>query len=174
MLIVIPIAWGCSRPYPALVVSVPWRCWLNFSTSLVSGLPMSLQTGFYSLLVQSQMGHIIHAGNDRARTALMESLWLVVSDWKRPSYEMQVWGYQTVMRWKKCHGGSGKEFSIRSRRMLLDHVPYEIYFQKGVRYLFTAQRIYQFYGKILIMPKNCTITYGCTIPLNIFAFSLTY
>jgi hypothetical protein len=39
---------------------------------------MSLQPGFYSLLVQIQMGYITHAGNDRARTALMESLWLVI------------------------------------------------------------------------------------------------
>jgi transposase len=76
-----------------------------------------------------RMGHITHAGNDRVRTTLVECSWLLIG--KDPYMR---WKYENI---KHRRGGKraivaiARILSARIRRILLDHVPYEIDFHKA-------------------------------------------
>lgn len=90
---------------------------------------LGLTPSQYSSGEHIRMGHITHAGNDRVRTTLVESSWILIG--KDPSMR---WKYETI---KLRRGGKraivavARILSARIRRILLDQVPYEVGFQKA-------------------------------------------
>jgi transposase len=101
----------------------------RFKTSDELAAYLGLTPSQYSSGDHIRMGHITHAGNDRVRTTLIESSWILIG--KDPSMR---WKYENI---KHRRGGKraivaiARILSARLRRMLLDHVPYEIEFRKA-------------------------------------------
>ena len=101
----------------------------RFKTADELAAYLGLTPSQYSSGEHIRMGHITHAGNDRVRTTLVESSWLLI-------------GKDPQMRWKYEHikhrrGGKraivavARSLSARIRRMLIDQVPYEIDLQEA-------------------------------------------
>lgn len=101
----------------------------RFTTADELSAYLGLTPSQYSSGEHIRMGHITHAGNDRVRTTLVESSWILIG--KDPSLR---WKYENI---KHRRGGKraivaiARILSTRIRRMLLDQVPYEIGFQKA-------------------------------------------
>ena len=101
----------------------------RFKTADELAAYLGLTPSQYSSGEHVRMGHITHAGNDRVRTTLVESSWILIG--KDPSMR---WKYENI---KHRRGGKraivaiARILSVRLRSMLLDHVPYEIGFQKA-------------------------------------------
>jgi transposase len=101
----------------------------RFKTADELAAYLGLTPSQYSSGEHIRMGHITHAGNTRARTTLVESSWTLIG--KDPEMKGK---YQRI---KEKRGGKraivavARNLSGRIRRMLLDHVPYELNFQKA-------------------------------------------
>jgi len=101
----------------------------RFKTADELAAYLGLTPSQYSSGEHIRMGHITHAGNSRARTTLVESSWILIGK----DLEMKL-KYQRI---KNKRGGKraivavARNLSGRIRRMLLDHVPYELNFQKA-------------------------------------------
>ena len=101
----------------------------RFKTTNELAAYLGLTPSQYSSGEHIRMGHITHAGNKRARTTLVESSWILIG--KDPEMKRK---YQRI---KERRGGKraviavARNLSGRIRRMLLDHVPYELNFQKA-------------------------------------------
>ena len=101
----------------------------RFKTADELAAYLGLTPSQYSSGEHIRMGHITHAGNKRARTTLVESSWILIG--KDPEMKRK---YQRI---KERRGGKraviavARNLSGRIRRMLLDHVPYELNFQKA-------------------------------------------
>ena len=116
---------GCLS---AMEILVELQDITRFKTADELAAYLGLTPSQYSSGEHIRMGHITHAGNDRVRTTLVESSWLLI-------------GKDPQMRWKYEHikhrrGGKraivavARTLSARIRRMLLDQVPYEIDLQE--------------------------------------------
>jgi len=75
------------------------------------------------------MGHITHADNDRVRTIHVEFSWILIG--KDPHMRCKYENIKQRRGGKKAIVAVARKLSIRIRRMLLDHVPYEIDLQKA-------------------------------------------
>jgi transposase len=92
----------------------------------------------YSSGEHIRMGHITHAGNDRVRTTLVESSWILIG--KDPHMRCKYEDIKQRRGGKKAVVAVARNLSIRIRRMLLDQVPYEIDFPKAA-YKYSITRI---------------------------------
>ena len=101
----------------------------RFKTADELAAYLGLTPSQYSSGEHIRLGHITHAGNDRARTTLVESSWILIG--KDPQMR---WKYENI---KHRRGGKraivaiARSLSACIRRILLDQVPYEIGFQKA-------------------------------------------
>jgi len=113
----------------AMEILVEIQDMTRFKTADKLAAYLGLTPSQYSSGEHIRMGHITHAGNARARTTLVESSWLLIG--KDPEIKRK---YQRI---KEKRGGKraivavARNLSGRIRRMLLDHVPYELNFQKA-------------------------------------------
>jgi len=90
---------------------------------------LGLTPSQYSSGEHIRMGHITHAGNDRVRTTLVESSWILIG--KDPHMRRKYENIKKRRGGKKAIVAVARNLSIRIRRLLLDQVPYEIDFQKA-------------------------------------------
>lgn len=101
----------------------------RFNTADELAAYLGLTPSQYSSGEHIWMGHITHAGNDRVRTTLVESSWILIG--KDPYMR---WKYENI---KLRRGGKraivavARILSVRIRRILIDQVPYEAGLQKA-------------------------------------------
>jgi len=96
----------------------------RFKTADELAAYLGLTPSQYSSGEHIRMGHITHAGNDRVRTTLIESSWILIGK----DREMR-WKYENIKHrrgGKKAIVAIARTLSVRIRRMLIDQVPYEI------------------------------------------------
>ena len=101
----------------------------RFQTADELAAYLGLTPSQYSSGGHIRMGHITHAGNDRARTTLVESSWLLIG--KDPHMRCIYEDIKQRRGGKKAIVAVARNLSIRIRRMLLDQVPYEVDFQNA-------------------------------------------
>jgi len=101
----------------------------RFKTSDELAAYLGLTPSQYSSGEYVRMGHITHAGNDRVRTTLVESSWILIG--KDPSMRRKYENIKHRRGGKRAIIAIARILSARLRRMLLDQVPYEIGFQKA-------------------------------------------
>jgi len=117
---------GCLS---AMEILVELQDITRFQTADELAAYLGLTPSQYSSGEHIRMGHITHAGNDRARTTLVESSWLLIG--KDPHMRCRYEDIKQRRGGKKAIVAVARNLSIRIRRMLLDHVPHEIDFQKA-------------------------------------------
>jgi transposase len=117
---------GCLS---AMEILVELQDITRFQTADEIAAYLGLTPSQYSSGEYIRMGHITHAGNDRARTTLVESSWILIG--KDPHMRSKYEGIKQRRGGKRAIVAVARNLSIRIRRMLLDHVPYEIDFQKA-------------------------------------------
>lgn len=76
----------------------------------------------------TRMGHITHAGNDRVRTTLVESSWILIG--KDPEIKKKYDNIKYRSGGKRAIIAVTRTLSARIRRMLLDQIPYKIDLKK--------------------------------------------
>ena len=101
----------------------------RFKTADELAAYLGLTPSQYSSGEHVRMGHITHAGNDRVRTTLVESSWILIG--KDPSMRRKYENIKHRRGGKRAIVAIARILSVRLRRMLLDQVPYEIGFQKA-------------------------------------------
>ena len=112
---------GCLS---AMEILVELQDITRFNTADELAAYLGLTPSQYSSGEHIRMGHITHAGNDRVRTTLVESSWILIG--KDPHMR---WKYENI---KQRRGGKraivavARILSARIRRILLDQVPYEV------------------------------------------------
>jgi transposase len=117
---------GCLS---AMEILVELQDITRFQTADELAAYLGLTPSQYSSGEHIRMGHITHAGNDRVRTTLAESSWILIG--KDPHMRCTYEGIKQRRGGKKAIVAVARNLSIHIRRMLLDHVPYEIDFQKA-------------------------------------------
>lgn len=101
----------------------------RFKTADELSAYLGLTPSQYSSGEHVRMGHITHAGNDRVRTTLVESSWILIG--KDPSTRSKYEKIKNRRGGKRAIVAVARILSGRIRRMLLDQVPYQIGFQKA-------------------------------------------
>jgi transposase len=101
----------------------------RFQTADELAAYLGLTPSQYSSGEHIRMGHITHSGNDRVGTSLMESSWILIG--KDPHMRCKYDGIKQRGGGKRAIVAVARNLSIGNRRMLLDHVPYEIELQKA-------------------------------------------
>jgi transposase len=101
----------------------------RFKTADELAAYLGLTPSQYSSGEHVRMGHITHAGNDRVRTTLVESSWILIG--KDPSMRRKYENLKHRRGGKKAIVAIARVLSACLRRMLLDQVPYEIGFRKA-------------------------------------------
>ena len=101
----------------------------RFSTADELAAYLGLTPSQYSSGEHIRMGHITHAGNSRLRTTLVESSWLLIR--KDPEMARKYERVKHKRGGKRAIVAVARNLSGRIRRVLLDHVPYELDFQKA-------------------------------------------
>jgi len=117
---------GCVS---AMEILVELQDITRFQTADELAAYLGLTPSQYSSGEHIRMGHITHAGNDRVRTTLVESSWILIG--KDPHMRCIYEGIKQRRGGKKAIVAVARNLSIRIRRMLLDHVAYEIDFKKA-------------------------------------------
>jgi transposase len=102
----------------------------RFKTADELAAYLGLTPSQYSSGEYVRMGHITHAGNDRVRTTLVESSWILIG--KDPYMRCKYEDIKHRRGGKRAIVAVARNLSIRIRRMLLSQAPYEIEFQKTV------------------------------------------
>lgn len=101
----------------------------RFNTADELAAYLGLTPSQYSSGERIRMGHITHAGNDRVRTTLVESSWILIG--KDPQMRSK---YEKIKRRrgsKRAIIAVARSVSARIRRMLLAQVGYKTSFQKA-------------------------------------------
>jgi transposase len=101
----------------------------RFKTADELAAYLGLTPSQYSSGEHVRMGHITHAGNDRVRTTLVESSWILIG--KDPSMRCKYENIKHRRGGKRAIVAIARILSARLRRMLLDQVPYKIDFCKA-------------------------------------------
>jgi transposase len=101
----------------------------RFKTADELAAYLGLTPSQYSSGEHVRMGHITHAGNNRVRTTLVESSWILIG--KDPSMRCKYENIKHRRGGKRAIVAVARVLSARLRRMLLDQMPYEIGFQKA-------------------------------------------
>jgi len=117
---------GCLS---ALEILVEIQDVSRFKTADELAAYLGLTPAQYSSGEHIRMGHITHAGNDRVRTTLVESSWLLIG--KDPIMRCKYENIKHRRGGKRAIVAVARSLSARIRRMLLDQVPYELDFQKA-------------------------------------------
>jgi transposase len=117
---------GCLS---AMEILVELQDITRFHTADEFAAYLGLTPSQYSSGQHIRMGHITHAGNDRVRTTLVEASWILIG--KDPHMRCKYEDIKQRRGGKRAIVAVAKNLSIRIRRMLLDHVPYEVDFQKA-------------------------------------------
>ena len=101
----------------------------RFKTADELAAYLGLTPSQYSSGEHIRMGHITHAGNSRARTTLVESSWILIG--KDPEMKRKYLRIKNKRGGKRAIVAVARNLSGRIRRILLDHIPYELNFQKA-------------------------------------------
>lgn len=117
---------GCLS---AMEILVELQDITRFQTADEIAAYLGLTPSQYSSGEYVRMGHITHAGNDRVRTTLVESSWILIG--KDPHMRSKYEDIKHRRGGKRAIVAVARNLSIRIRRMLLDLVPYQIDFQKA-------------------------------------------
>lgn len=117
---------GCLS---AMEIIVELQDITRFQTADEIAAYLGLTPSQYSSGEYVRMGHITHAGNDRVRTTLVESSWILIG--KDPHMRSKYEDIKHRRGGKRAIVAVARNLSIRIRRMLLDLVPYQIDFQKA-------------------------------------------
>ena len=102
----------------------------RFETADELAAYLGLTPSQYSSGEHIRMGHITHAGNDRVRTTLVESSWILIG--KDPAMRRKYDNIKHRRGGKKAIVAVARTLSARIRRVLLDQVPYKIGLQKAI------------------------------------------
>jgi transposase len=90
---------------------------------------LGLTPSQYSSGEHIRMGHITHMGNDRIRTTLIESSWILIN--KNPLMKKKYENIKYRRGGKRAIVAVARSLSACIRRILLDQTPYEIDFKKA-------------------------------------------
>jgi transposase len=90
---------------------------------------LGLTPSQYSSGEHIRMGHITHMGNDRLRTTLIESSWILIN--KNPLMKKKYENIKYRRGGKRAIVAVARSLSACIRRILLDQVPYEIDYKKA-------------------------------------------
>jgi transposase len=90
---------------------------------------LGLTPSQYSSGEHIRMGHITHMGNDRLRTTLIESSWILIN--KNPLMRKKYENIKYRRGGKRAIVAVARSLSSCIRRILLDQTPYEIDFKKA-------------------------------------------
>lgn len=90
---------------------------------------LGLTPSQYSSGEHIRMGHITHMGNDRIRTTLIESSWILIN--KNPLMRKKYENIKYRRGGKRAIVAVARSLSACIRRILLDQAPYEIGFKKA-------------------------------------------
>ena len=101
----------------------------RFKTADELAAYLGLTPSQYSSGAHIRMGHITHAGNDRVRSTLVESSWILIG--KDPHMRCKYEDIKHRRGGKRAIVAVARNLSIRIRRMLLDQVPYELDLQNA-------------------------------------------
>ena len=116
-------------PLSAMEILVELQDISRFKTADELAAYLGLTPSQYSSGERIRMGHITHAGNDRVRTTLVESSWLLIGKDRHMRSK-----YEKIKRRrgaKRAIIAVTRTLSGRIRRMLLDQVPYKMGLHKA-------------------------------------------
>ena len=116
-------------PLSAIEILVEIQDITRFRTANKFAAFLGLTPSQYSTSDFIRMGHITHAGNVRARTALVESSWILIA--RDPAMRSKYERIKQRRGGKRAIVAVAKSLSARIRRILLNQVPYELDFQKA-------------------------------------------
>ena len=117
---------GCLS---AIEILVELQDITRFQTADELAAYLGLTPSQYSSGAHIRMGHITHAGNDRVRSTLVESSWILIG--KDPHMRCKYEDIKQRRGGKRAIVAVARNLSIRIRRMLLDQAPYELGLQKA-------------------------------------------
>ena len=116
-------------PLSAMEILVEIQDISRFETADELAAYLGLTPSQYSSGEHIRMGHITHAGNDRVRTTLVESSWLLIGKDRQMRSK-----YEKIKRRrgaKRAIIAVARSLSARIRRMLLDQARYKMALQKA-------------------------------------------